>query len=314
MGLITDAVGNDNNTDGTQDNSGERASLLIEKINKMGEQFALALPPDHDPAQFLRDAATCVRQSIIKARESGQPSLIECASQSVLGALMTCAQAGLRPGVEDEAYLLPRWSSRYGVHVASYSPTYPGLITLAHRSGAVDLVFGMAVRKEDTFHYRYGSDQYLCHEPETRMEDPGPVTEFYGYARLGNGCDWFLVWPESRMQNHRHLYAPRNRAGDGVGPWWGVDTYIQMGMIAMLRQVTKQLPRVDLARRAALAADSIRWVRDTSDPDAAEVEFEPAYDATRTADPQPLDGPEHAPENGPDTDTTRTSDEAQEAP
>lgn len=311
MGLITEAVQDDNNG-GTDDNSGERASQLIEKINKMGEQYALALPPEHDPAQFLRDAATAVRQSIIKARETGQPSLIECASQSVLGALMTCAQAGLRPGVEDEAYLLPRWSSRYGVYVASYSPTYPGLITLAHRSGAVDLVFGMARYKEDTFHYRYGTDQYLCHEPETTMDDPGPVTEFYGYARLANGCDWFLVWPESKMQTHRHRYAPRNRQGDGVGPWWGTDTYIQMGMIAMVRQVTKQLPRVDLARRAALAADSIRWIKDDRDAETAEVEFEPAYDTTRTADPQPLDVTPGCDEPAPDTDTTRSGEQGPE--
>src|SRR5438105_2203656 len=81
----------------------QQPATLAQQIRGMEEQFKLAMPRGMEAAQLIRDALTAVRTT---------NNLAKCEATSVLGALMTCAQLGLRPGVLGHAWVLPFWDGR----------------------------------------------------------------------------------------------------------------------------------------------------------------------------------------------------------
>jgi recombination protein RecT len=83
-----------------RENGGVATNSLADQIRGMEKQFQLAMPRGAEATQLVRDALTALRT--IK-------HLDKCEANSVLGALMTCAQLGLRPGVLGHAWPLPFW-------------------------------------------------------------------------------------------------------------------------------------------------------------------------------------------------------------
>ena len=215
----------------------------------MRPEYAAALPNWLDIATFMRDARTAINQSVMKAT-ADTPSLYECVTRSVLGALMTCAQLGLRPEVNGECGLRVRWSGRHQVHVAVFETGYTGLIKLAYLSGAVKLIYAQEVYAEDVFDIEYGSHHHLSHRPAD-LDDPGPIRCFYGFAKLPNGECVFDYWRNSRMEAHRDRYA----ASKG-GPWFQPETYPAMGRKTMIKQLAKLLPVTGTLFAEAVAADA----------------------------------------------------------
>src|SRR5690606_30662561 len=76
----------------------QRQNTLTALIERMKPQIARALPKHMDPDRLARIATTVLRQT---------PQLGQCTPESLLGALMTCAQLGLEPGPLGHAYLVP---------------------------------------------------------------------------------------------------------------------------------------------------------------------------------------------------------------
>lgn len=240
------------------------APTLFQMIEQMRDQYDAVLPPTLSIGTFMRDARTLIQHSVIDAdrrREDGyadQPTLLECAEKSVLGALMTCAQLGLRPGVDGQAHLQPRWSKRYRVHVATFQAGYRGLVKLAYASGSVKLIYAREVYAEDHFHHQYGNGHELVHAPAD-IDDPGAIRLFYAFAELSNGKTVFERWMDSRMRRHREEYAPTGRSGNGVGPWWNELTYPSMARKTMLRQIcSKDIPAGGLFAEAVEADEGVR--------------------------------------------------------
>src|SRR5262245_22783250 len=97
-------------------------SDLKDQIRKMEAQFQLAMPKGVEATRRVRHAMTIM---------SANPDLATSEPRSVLGALMTCAQLGLRPGVLGQAWVIPFRGK--GTLVIGYQ----GLITLAQRSGDI---------------------------------------------------------------------------------------------------------------------------------------------------------------------------------
>lgn len=136
----------------TQSAQGEFRDTLL----ALAPEIQKALPKHIDPDVMLRVVLTTVRRT---------PGLLACTRESVLGAIMQCAQLGLPPdGMLGLAYLLP-----YG-NTCQLIVGYKGLIELARRSGKVASIRAHVVHRGDYFKYELGLKPALRHVPQDMLE------------------------------------------------------------------------------------------------------------------------------------------------
>lgn len=233
------------NRGAARNNGGGAPATLSDQIRSMESQFAMAMPKGAEAAQLVRDALTSIRQT---------PQLAECEAPTVLGALMTCAQLGLRPGVLGHAYLLPFWDGKSRSRKAQLVLGYQGLLELAYRSGQVESVAARTVYSNDEFDLSYElTGDRMVHRPcldglrgEPRL--------YYAVARMkGGGYAITNPMTHAEMEAYRDKNATaKTKDGRVVGPWR--DHFEGMAHKTMIRQLSKLLPKgTDLA--TALEAD-----------------------------------------------------------
>ena len=252
-----------NGTDGGGGEIAQRDSLEAQ-IKRMAPEFELAMPHGREATQLVRDAITCLRKI---------EKLDACDSNSLLGALMTCAQLGLRPAVLGHAWPLPYWDGKAGRYRAQLVIGYLGYVELAYRSGKVTAITSRIVRQSERFDITYHEDRdELIHKPSVDGL-PGEIRAFYSTARLvNNGYTVTEPWSVARMEAHRDQHAPRNRSGGLVGPW--KDNFPAMGQKTMVLQNCRLLPK---SEELAIAIDADEGLRVNIDPrtNAAEVTEHP---------------------------------------
>jgi len=238
---------------------------LKDQIRQMEAQFALAMPKGMEAAQLVRDALTALQQT---------PKLGDCPPMSVLGALMTCAQLGLRPGVLGHAWVLPYWNASDRCYKAQLVIGYKGYIDLAYRSGQISTIIARTVYEGDTYDVEYGLEDKLIHKPDPKGDRSVPIAH-YAIVKLANGGRAFWVMSESEMQAWRKRYAPKNKAGNIVGPW--NSDYEAMARKTCLRQLANWMPK---STELATAMEVDNGVRTNVDPTAAltSVVEHPEYD------------------------------------
>ncbi len=244
---------------------------LSTQIRVMEKQFELAMPKGMEATQLVRDALTCLNQT---------PQLAECEQSTVLGALMSCAQLGLRPGVLGQAYLLPLWNSKNRRREAQLVIGYQGLTELIHRSGAVNMIASRVVYSNDEFMFEYGlAEDKLIHRPPTSGPRGEPVA-FYAIARMKDGGYAMTdVMSVADMEAYRDKYAmAKKKDGSVVGPW--VSEFVPMAQKTMIRQLSKMLPKSPEVQRAITHDGAVRV-----DYTAAGIDSKPDYiDADATED------------------------------
>lgn len=248
----------------------KRAPSLTDSIRSMEDQFSLAMPRGAEAAQLVRDALTCVRAT---------PKLAECDQASVLGALMSCAQLGLRPGGPlGHAYLLPLYSGRSKRFEAQLILGYQGLIELAHRSGQIKSLSVRTVYENDEFDVEYGLHENLVHRPY-KAGPRGEAIHYYAVAHYTTGGFHFEDMSMLEMIEHRDKFAmAKTRDGKIVGPWR--DHFDSMAKKTVLRRLAKLMPKstdiltaiaADERVRVDLAPDSLG---EGTTPDAVDGEAE----------------------------------------
>lgn len=264
------------------------------QIRDMQQQFQMAAPRGVEAAQLVRDALTCLRT--IKNLDKAEP-------KSVLGALMTAAQLGLRPGVLGHCWPLPFYDSRMkwidpdtgrertGGYKAQLIIGYQGLVELAHRSGRVADIVARTVYESDTFDCDYGLADKLVHKPNLFADDRGKPIAYYAIVRLVNGGHAFWVMSHREMEKYRDENASaKTKEGVVVGPWR--DNFEGMAHKTCVRQLAKWMPKsTELA--TAIEVDGSVRVDVTPDMPATEasvhVEIGTQPDATPAAG-IPLEG------------------------
>jgi recombination protein RecT len=235
------------------------------EIERMHDQFALAVPHGVEARQIVRDALTAI---------SKEPKLAECTRASVLGGCMTVAQLGLRLGVLGHAWLIPFWNKsapwkddqgrdRKGAHEATLVIGYQGMITLAYRSGLVDRITARTVHERDHFVLEYGLDERLEHRPAAG--DRGDAVGYYATVKIkGGGAPMFHYMTRAEVELYRDMHALSK-----WGPW--AKHFDDMAKKTCLRQLAKFMPKgTDLA--AAMAVD-----------DTVRVDLTPTSDVTHVA-------------------------------
>lgn len=256
-------------------------ATIKDQINQMQSQFALAMPRGMEAAQLVRDALTAINTT---------PNLAKCEATSVLGALMTCAQLGIRPGVLGQAWVLPYWSDKDRGYKAQLVLGYQGLVELAHRSGQVASLIAREVHANDHFDVDYGLADALVHKPLLHG-DRGPVIAYYAIVKYKSGGHAFIVASREDVEKHRDRHASaKTKEGRVLGPW--ADHFDAMALKTVVRQLSKWMPKATELATAVSVDNGVRVdLSPTTDPALVttrtdvEVVDETAIDITNSTVP-----------------------------
>jgi recombination protein RecT len=248
---------------------------LQDQIRAMEQQFAMAMPKGMEAAQLVRDALTSLRQT---------PDLAKCTPSTVLGALMSCAQLGLRPGVLGHAWVLPFWDSKSRGHKAQLVVGYKGYVDLAYRNPQVSSVIARTVYEGDTFDVDYGLEDRLIHKPALTGDRSKPIAH-YAIFKTASGGRAFWVMTDDEVQAWRDRYAPRNRQQKIVGPW--VSDYEAMARKTCLLRLAAWMPK---STELAYAIEVDNGVRVSVDPKADLAESTHHYEQDAGEESDVVDG------------------------
>lgn len=223
----------------------ERPATLVDRIRAMEQQFQLAMPKGKEATQLVRDALTTIRKA---------PNLANANPNSVLGAFMTCAQLGLRPGVLGQAWVLPFKNWRNGEYEAQLIIGYQGLVDLAMRTGHIASIISRTVYEGDIFDVDYGLDDRLTHKPNLDAVGERNPIAYYTIVKYTGGGHAFYVMGHKQMERWRDKNAmARTKDGKVVGPW--KDHFEPMAHKTCFIQLAKWMPKSpELA--SAIANDS----------------------------------------------------------
>lgn len=219
----------------------QQQPTLADHIRNMENQFQLAAPRGLEAQQLIRDALTCLRQT---------PKLAQCEPQTVLGALMTCAQLGLRPGVLGHSYLVPFRDNKTGTYQAQLIIGYQGLIELAHRSGQIQSLIARTVYQNDHFDVDYGLSDKLEHKPYMTGKKGDPIA-YYAIVKYKGGGHAFFVMNHWEVEDHRDKYTRST-----TGPW--ADNFEQMAHKTVVRKLAKWMPKSTQLAQAIHADETVR--------------------------------------------------------
>lgn len=240
-------------------NDERKPMTLAQQIDRMEPEFQRAMPQGAEARQLVRDAQTALRQ--VK-------DLAKCEPATVLGALMTCSQLGLRPGVLGQAYLLPFWDNRDKVHKAQLVIGYKGLLSLVYRSGMVETVAARIVYENDEFLLEYGlGADTLIHRPPAGFGDRGRPVAYYAIARMKDG-GYAITDPMGVEAMQKH--AAKHSKAAKFGPW--KDHFDQMALKTMLRKLCQTLPQSTEIAQAVMHDGAVR-----ADTTPAAVDQTPDY-------------------------------------
>jgi len=182
----------------------------------MKKQLALALPRTLTPDRMVRVALTALNKT---------PKLMNCSQQSLLSAIMTCAELGLEPDGR-RVHLLP-----YG-NECKLIVDYKGLAELAMRSGIVSNIHADVVRENDIFVYDLG--EIKTHKINF-LNPRGKVYAVYALVRFKDGSVKAEVMDLEEVEGIRK----RSPAGKS-GPW--VTDWNEMAKKTVFRRLSKWLP------------------------------------------------------------------------
>jgi recombination protein RecT len=251
---------------------------LTELITRMQSAFTAASPRGIEAVQLVRDAQTCLRTI---------RDLDQCEPQSVLGALMTAAQLGLRPGVLGQCWPLPFWDNRARRKKAQFILGYQGMIELAHRSPAVSSTIGRVVYEHDpVWEIVLGTDDTIRHVPLMDGDRGAPIAYYTVVKTVAGGTSFYwMTHPD--VLAWRDRYAPKNKEGRVTGPWSGAVGSPELNAMALktcMRQLFKWMPKTPQLASALAVDGSVRVdTTPTVPPETASVHIE-----------QIPDGPEQA--------------------
>jgi recombination protein RecT len=235
MGRIADAAAEQ---DAAAELDGQTALDLLDMIAQSRELLTTALRgTDIDPEQFVSNAINLVKQDLIDP--SKKTKLIECVPESIIGALLNCAQYGLRPGPFKEAWIIPR--KRSGTVLAEFQAHYRGLQRMALAHPDVDRITTRVVFEADRFAVQEGTVNRLDYEPKVApYKERGARRVFFALAILTNGESPFVWWHDQDMANFRDKYIKAT-----ASPWYDSYGYQEMGRKTVLLRLLDEIPRLN---------------------------------------------------------------------
>lgn len=219
------------------------------------------------------------------------PKLMQARTDTLLGAIIQCAQLGLEPNTPlGHAYLIPFENRQKGVTEVQIVFGYKGLLDLARRSGQIVSIAAHEVREHDHFEYEYGLDEKLVHRPA--MGERGNVIAFYAVAKLVGGGYAFEVMSRADVEairNESQGWKTAVRFKKEASSPWGAH-FVEMGRKTVLRRLFKYLPvSIELATAATLDAKASVGETQGAFEDVLQGEYTVATDDGQQGDDTGID-------------------------
>ena len=193
--------------------------------------LAAVLPNHVDAERMVKLALGAMRTT---------PKLLNCNVESFMGAVVTCSTLGLEPNTPlGHAYLIPFENRQKGTTDVQIVFGYKGLIDLARRSGQIVSIAAHEVCANDEFHFSYGLDEKLIHNPT--LTSRGDVIAFYAVAKLVGGGYAFEVMGRDQVEEIRDASQNYKFAREKGKTVWG-QHFVEMGRKTVLRRLFKYLP------------------------------------------------------------------------
>ncbi len=187
-----------------------------------------------DPVR-TRKMQTAVMVSVQKV-----PELLKCDRQSMLQAVIACAEFNLYPSaISGDAFILPYKGK------AQFQLGYKGKIKLLYRAG-IEAVDTNIVYKNDIFEYEAGLNPKLEHIPVKFGDDRGEPIGVYAIAVV-NGQKLFKAMSKDQVMEFKKL---SKSAGSDYSPWKSNDPELWMWRKTAIGQLEKTLPKDELLERA----------------------------------------------------------------
>ena len=216
------------------------------------------------------------------------PKLMECTTESLFGAVVVCAQLGLEPNTPlGHAYLIPFENRQKGTTDVQIVFGYKGLIDLARRSGQIVSIAAHEVCQNDEFHFSYGLDEKLVHNPA--LTNRGEPIAFYAVAKLVGGGYAFEVMGRDQVEEIRDASQNYKFAREKGKTVWG-QHFVEMGRKTVLRRLFKYLPvSIELATASNIESNADAG-KSGNYEDALKGEYSVMPDDAPSALPDNIDG------------------------
>ena len=252
------ALAAQNERQAAMEQRGEKPKTLKDLLELRKGEIQKVLPSVITPEQFLRLTLNALNST---------PHLAECTMTSFYGAVMQCAQLGLKPNVNGEAYLIPFRNRKKGVYECQFITGYKRLMLLARRSGEIANIDAQTVYENDTFDISYGFDPVLVHKPYLKG-DRGKPFGFYATVLLKDGgkSAHFMTVADAEKYGRKYSKSYND------SPWQ--TDFEAMAKKSCLRQVLKYAPMSTDVDTAVERDGKVLRFEENSDADAGFFEIE----------------------------------------
>lgn len=199
---------------------------------------------------FIRTAAIAISQS---------KDLGEAQTDSVIMALMKCAEDGLMPDGKEAAILTFNTKDSNGgwIKKAQYLPMVDGVLKLARTSGEVTSIAAKVVYQSDQFDYWVDEHgEHLQHRPA--FENRGDLRLVYAMARLKSGDLLIEVMTLDEVMKVKNASKSSKS-----GPW--VDWFDRMALKAVIHRIAKRLPKASELMKVAQTGMDIQFSNQEKD-------------------------------------------------
>jgi len=257
---------------------------LCNTIDKMGDQFQSALPPQIPVERFVRVVKTAIQNS---------PDLIEADRPSLFNSCLKAAADGLIPDGREAA--LVTFNTKAGntwVKKVQYMPMVAGILKKVRNSGELQSLTAQVVYENDEFDYWVDEDgEHLKHRPDL-LGNRGEALLVYALAKTKSGGVYIEPLPKSEIEKIRSVSRAGNGENSPWAKWWD-----EMAKKSAIRRLSKRLPMNTDLDDLIRADDELYAVR--------EKDITPPSETARGARrPSRLDAiAAHAESQQPDTET-----------
>jgi recombination protein RecT len=199
--------------------------------------------------------------SIVMDGLSRNPKLLQCSRQSILRAVMDCAEMGLEPGTRfGFAHLVPFWNKNLNGYECQAIPGYQGKLELVLGCGAATAINAFMVHERDHFRMRYGLNPSIEHEPYIDG-DPGKARGVYAIASTPGSDKATFVYLTAADVAKVIEFVKRKNNGKLPEVWTGELSADEMWKKTALHRLCKLLRKTTRPEAAprlekALALDS----------------------------------------------------------
>ena len=252
------ALAAQNERQAAMEQRGDKPKTLKDLLELRKGEIQKVLPSVITPEQFLRLTLNALNST---------PHLAECTMTSFYGAVMQCAQLGLKPYVNGEAYLIPFRNRKKGVYECQFIAGYKGLMLLARRSGEIANIDAQTVYENDTFDISYGFDPVLVHKPYLKG-DRGKPFGFYATVLLKDGgkSAHFMTVADAEKYGRKYSKSYND------SPWQ--TDFEAMAKKSCLRQVLKYAPMSTDVDTAVERDGKVLRFEENADADSGFFEIE----------------------------------------